>query len=73
MGVKGVPTSALTKNMTENHEAREAELRINEADRAAIKRARNECFDPATPMGFVARKACQELLESDDSEGVSIA
>ncbi|WP_158600452.1 hypothetical protein [Haloarcula sp. Atlit-7R] len=48
--------------MTE-HEARESELRINEQDREAIKEARDKIFDAATPMGLVARKACQKLTE----------
>ena len=49
--------------MTENDEPRTSELRINEADREAIKRCRDRCFDPATPMGFVARYACERLVE----------
>jgi len=52
------------------HEPREAELRINEQDREAIKAARNEHFDGATPMGFVARYACLELVEdTKDADG----
>lgn len=51
--------------MSDEHEPREAELRINESDREAIKSARNEHFDAATPMGLVARIACNRLVESD--------
>ncbi|WP_248895632.1 hypothetical protein [Haloplanus halobius] len=50
-------------------ERRDAELRINEKDRAAIKAARNEHFDKSTALGFVARYACEQLAE--DSEGDS--
>jgi hypothetical protein len=53
--------------MTENDSPRTAELRINEEDRAAIKQARNRCFDQATPMGLVARLACLEMVENRET------
>jgi len=50
--------------MSEN-ENRTKELRINEDDREAIKRAKRECetFDSSTAMGFVARIACKNMIE----------
>ena len=53
--------------MTENEQTRDAEMRINEADREAIKNARDRCFDQATPMGLVARLACREMAENRKS------
>lgn len=53
--------------MTE-HEPRNAELRINEKDRAAIKAARDEHFDGATPMGLVARIACERMVSDSESD-----
>jgi len=52
-------------------ERRDAELRINESDRAAIKSARDEHFDKSTALGFVARYACEQLTDddTDDDEG----
>lgn len=50
-------------------ERRDKELRINEQDRAAIKAARNEHFDQSTALGFVARYACEQLV--DDTDGGS--
>ena len=47
-------------------EKRDSELRINEEDRAAIKSARNEHFDKSTALGFVARYACQQLVEDTE-------
>lgn len=53
--------------MTENDQPRVAELRINEADRDAIKRCRDRCFDQSVPMGYVAQRACEELIEGRES------
>jgi hypothetical protein len=53
--------------MTENDQVRAAEMRINEEDRAAIKQARNRCFDQATPMGLVARLACLEMVKNRET------
>ncbi|OYR82988.1 hypothetical protein DJ84_09075 [Halorubrum ezzemoulense] len=55
--------------MTENDQKRTAEMRINEADRDAIKKARDRCFDQSVPMGYVARYACEKLTE--DAENAS--
>lgn len=56
---------------------RNSELRINEQDREAIKEAKKEfpAFDSSTALGFVARYACLELVESDsnaDDSGVTL-
>lgn len=49
--------------MTENEQKRTAEMRINETDRESIKKARDRCFDQSVPMGYVARFACEKLVE----------
>ena len=53
--------------MTENDAKRNSEMRINEADREAIKQARDRCFDQSVPMGFVCRYACEQLCEDAKS------
>jgi hypothetical protein len=60
--------------MNDEHERREAELRINEKDREAIKKARDKRFDAATPMGLVARIACERMVDdtAGDSGGVRL-
>lgn len=58
-----------------DHEPRNAELRINERDRAAIKAARDEQFDGATPMGLVCRIACERMVadsEADSNGGIHL-
>jgi len=57
--------------MSENEpEPRGHWLRVNEADRAAIKKVKDERFDGEVPLGYAARYACKKLTE-DDSEGDS--
>lgn len=53
-------------------EPREAELRINEEDRQSIKEARDSCFDQSTALGYVARVACQKLVEDADDGGSEV-
>ena len=42
-------------------------MRINEADRDAIKKARDRCFDQSVPMGYVARVACEKMVENREN------
>lgn len=50
--------------MTENESKRNAEMRINERDRNAIKHCRDRCFGSSVPMGLVCRLACEEMVEN---------
>jgi len=52
--------------MTEDNDSRrDKELRVNEADKNAIRELRDEHFNGA-PMGLVARIACQHFVEDND-------
>lgn len=71
----GVPTvvppfvSTVNMRMSEEHEPRNSELRINEQDREAIKAARDEHFDASTAMGLVCRIACEQMVETEETSG----
>jgi len=63
-----VSTVQVRRRMSE-HEPRNSELRINEADREAIKAARDEHFDASTSMGLVCRIACEQMVETEETSG----
>lgn len=56
--------------MTESTNRREQNIRVNSADLAAIKTARDE-IDPSLALGAVARMGAKELLNQQDDDGVN--
>jgi len=58
--------------MSDEPEPRERWLRINEKDRAAIKKVKEKQYDGEVPLGYCARIACEQMLDDteDDSGGV---